>query len=118
MTDAVSDVAASFDPFGGRYYDDPPAARAVARGVEPVFYSPRIDSWVVTRYTDIRRVFRDAAVFSARNALDPLHRPCREALRTLARHGFGGGPVLANEDAPVHLQRRQRLLRPLSGPPV
>jgi cytochrome P450 len=117
-TGPVPRRSAGFDPFAGPYYHDPAAALAWARRDAPVFYSPRIDSWVVTRYPGIRRVFADPAGFSARNVLDPLVRPGRDALRTLARHGFDGGPVLANEDGPEHLRHRRRLLRPLSRPQV
>jgi hypothetical protein len=118
MTEPVSPLAAGFDPFTGAYHRDPAGALALARRQEPVFYSPRIDSWVVTRYADIRRVFGDPAGFSAGNVLDPLVQPGRAALRALARHGFAGGPVLANEDGPGHRSRRRRLLRPLSRPQV
>lgn len=106
--------AVRFDPFHGAYHDDPAGALSWARRDEPVFHSALIDHFVVTRYRDIRRVFGDCVAFSAGNALEPLDRPCRDALRTLARYGFQGGPILANEDEPVHGQRRRKLVRPLS----
>jgi cytochrome P450 len=49
----VSPRAAEFDPFGDGYQQDPPEYVRWAREQEPVFYSPKLGYWVVTRYDDI-----------------------------------------------------------------
>ncbi|SFP68302.1 cytochrome P450 [Amycolatopsis rubida] len=103
-----------FDPFSGAYHEDPAEALAAARADRPVFYSPRIDHWIVTRYADVQRVFADAATFSAANAMDSIRPPGRRALRALVRHRFAGAPVLAVEDEPGHRQRRRALARPFT----
>ena len=54
-----SDRARAFDPFGPAFQSDPPGALAWARDGEPVFYSEVLNYWVVTRYADIKAVFRD-----------------------------------------------------------
>jgi len=46
----VSARAAEFDPFGDGYQQDPPEYVRWARDQEPVFYSPKLGYWVVTRY--------------------------------------------------------------------
>ncbi|MCE2473476.1 MAG: cytochrome P450, partial [Anaerolineae bacterium] len=46
----------SFDPLD---LSDPFPLLARARLEQPVFYSPAIDYWVVTRYADIKAIFRD-----------------------------------------------------------
>lgn len=107
-------VHREFDAFGGAYHADAGAALRAARAEQPVFYSQELDYWVVTRYADIRRVFRDVATFSAGNAMDPILPLPRDAVRTLVRHRFTGGPVIANEDEPVHGARRERLARPFT----
>ncbi|GII80018.1 hypothetical protein Sru01_50000 [Sphaerisporangium rufum] len=112
---AASRIAADFDPFGADYQLDPAGALSEARACEPVFYSPRLDYWVVTRYQDVRSVFRDTRSFSASIALDPitpLAEPARECLRG---YGFAAGPVLVNEDEPLHMRRRRRLAPPLAA---
>jgi cytochrome P450 len=38
-----------------------------AREQEPVFYSPQLGYWVVTRFDDIKAVFRDNITFSPRS---------------------------------------------------
>jgi len=50
----VSARAAEFDPFGDGYQQDPPDYVRWAREQEPVFFSPKLGYWVVTRYDDIK----------------------------------------------------------------
>ncbi|MEO3873778.1 cytochrome P450 [Nonomuraea sp. B12E4] len=42
-----------------------------ARREEPLFYSPVIGAWVVTKMADVRRVLRDGQTFSSANTLRP-----------------------------------------------
>jgi len=98
-------IASRFDPFGAEYLDDPYPHLALAREATPVFYSPALDHWVVTRYDDIRRVLLAPAVFSAANALAPLTPPCPEAARTLS--DFGAVRTLADADPPAHTRVRR-----------
>ena len=50
-------LAERFDPFHDPYLADPYPFFAEARAATPVFYSPALDYWVVTRYHDIRQIF-------------------------------------------------------------
>ena len=43
-----------------------------AREQEPVFWSPRLGYWVVTRYEDVKAVFRDNLLFSPSIALEKI----------------------------------------------
>ena len=61
-----------FDPFHDPYLADPYPFFAEARAASPVFYSPDLDYWVVTRYHDIRQIFQTPKRFSAANTLAPL----------------------------------------------
>lgn len=98
-------ITGRFDPFGADYLADPYPQLAQVRDATPVFYSPALDHWVVTRYADIRSVLLAPAVFSAANALAPLTPPCPEAARALS--GFGAVPTLANADPPAHTRVRR-----------
>jgi cytochrome P450 len=60
-----SSVAEEFNPFFGPFVDDPAPVFARARAEEPVFFSPVLNSWVVTRYQDVVTVVRDPARFSS-----------------------------------------------------
>jgi cytochrome P450 len=62
--------AGAFDPFEPAYMQDPPEYVRWAREQEPVFYSPKLGYWVVTRYDDIKAIFRDNQTFSPSIALE------------------------------------------------
>ena len=60
---------AAFDPLD---LSKPFPLLAQARREAPVFYSQDIDYWVVTRYADIKTIFRDRDSRSAASTI-----PCR-----------------------------------------
>ena len=102
--------ASQFDPFGSEYQADPADALRWSREAEPVFYSDALNYWVVSRYDDIKAVFRDNITFSPANALERITPPSEEALALLKREGYGMNRTLVNEDEPVHMARRRALL--------
>ncbi len=96
-----------FDPFGDAFLADPYPQFARFVGAEPVFWSPSLRYWVVSRYEDCRRVLRDYATFSAANSLSPLTAPCARAGSALAEGGFRSIPTLTNVDPPAHGRTRR-----------
>ena len=52
-------LGSEVDAFHEPYLSDPYAFSARARREEPVFHSPTLESWVVARYEDVRRVVTD-----------------------------------------------------------
>jgi cytochrome P450 len=99
--------AGRFDPFRDPYLADPYPFFAEARVATPVFYSPDLDYWVVTRYHDIRQIFQTPKVFSAANTLAPLQPICPAAGHLLAEGGFRPVPTLTNSDPPGHTRVRR-----------
>ncbi|WP_250528039.1 cytochrome P450/oxidoreductase [Caballeronia sp. GAWG2-1] len=110
----VSSRAASFDPFGDGYQQDPPEYVRWAREQEPVFYSPKLGYWVVTRYDDIKAIFRDNLTFSPSIALEKITPTGPEANAVLASYGFALNRTLVNEDEPAHMPRRRALMEPFT----
>ncbi|MCR9138314.1 MAG: cytochrome P450/oxidoreductase [Alphaproteobacteria bacterium] len=106
----VSKEAAAFDPFCGDYQLDPAEALRWSRDNEPVFYSPKLGYWVVTRYEDVKTVFRDPILFSASNALEKVTPAPPEAQAILKKYGFNLQRTMVNEDEPQHMERRRLLL--------
>jgi len=96
-----------FDPFHEPYLTDPYPFFAAAQRATPVFYSPLLDYWVVTRYHDIRQVFQTPQRFSALNALAPLQPLCPAASQILTAGNFRLVPALANNDPPAHTRVRR-----------
>ena len=68
----VSARAAAFNPFEGPYQVDPAEALRWSREDEPVFCSPELGYWVVSRYDDVKAVFRDNILFSPAIALEKI----------------------------------------------
>ena len=106
--------AAAFDPFEAAYMQDPPEYLRWARETEPVFWSPKLGHWVVTRYDDIKNIFRDHRRFSPSNALEKISPSTDEALAVLASYGYAMNRTLVNEDEPAHMARRRLLLEPFT----
>jgi hypothetical protein len=96
-----------FDPFRDPYLADPYPFFAEARAATPVFYSPDLDYWVVTRYHDIRQIFQTPKRFSAANTLAPLQQICPAARHLLAEGGFRPVSTLTNSDPPGHTRVRR-----------
>ena len=93
----------AFDPLD---LSDPFPLLARARREQPVFYSPAIDYWVVTRYEDVKAVFRDHETYTAANTITPIV-PFSDAVRQLLAVGdYTPEPVLSNNVPPSHTRIR------------
>ncbi|MEM5330615.1 cytochrome P450/oxidoreductase [Paraburkholderia sp. JHI2823] len=110
----VSANAAAFDPFSDGYQQDPPEYVRWAREQEPVFYSPQLGYWVVTRYADIKAIFRDNLTFSPSIALEKITPTGPEANAVLQSYGYAMNRTLVNEDEPAHMPRRRVLMEPFT----
>ncbi|TDL34155.1 cytochrome P450 [Arthrobacter nitrophenolicus] len=104
--------AAEFDPFSDGYQQDPAAYVAWARSEEPIFFSPKLGYWVVTRYHDVQAIFRDNVTFSPSVALENITPTSDEAKAVLTSYDFGLKRTLVNEDEPAHMPRRRLLIEP------
>ena len=110
----VSARAAEFDPFSDAYQQDPPDYLRWAREQEPIFYSPVLGYWVVTRYDDVKAIFRDNLTFSPSIALEKITPTGPEANAVLAEYGYAMNRTLVNEDEPAHMPRRRLLMEPFT----
>ena len=110
----VSAGAAAFDPFGDGYQQNPPEYLRWARAQEPVFFAPQIGYWVVTRYDDIKAVFRDHETFDASVALERMTPVTPQVLDILAGYDYGMQRTMVNEVEPVHMARRRALIEPFT----
>lgn len=110
----VSPRATAFDPFSEPYQVDPASYLQWAREEEPVFYSPSLEYWVVTRYDDVKAIFRDNITFSPVIALEKLTPTGPEAEEVLRSYSYGMNRTLVNEDEPAHMPRRRVLMQPFT----
>ena len=114
----VSRIGASFTPFQGAYQVDPASSLSEARADEPVFYSPAIDYYVVSRYEDVKAIFKDPERFSAAITLEQVSPIGEEAIEILDQYDFAPGPTIVNEDDPGHTPHRRALMRPFEADEV
>jgi cytochrome P450 len=102
-----TDLEERFDPFIEPYLTDPYLFFAEARTATPVFYSRKLDYWVVTRYRDIRDILPNTKQFSVAEALSVVRPICPEGVQVFSAAGFDVRPTLANNDPPSHTRIRR-----------
>lgn len=103
VTCPVGSIGHRYRPFDHRAMH---ATLKEARKSEPVFYSPDIDYWVVTRYADVISILRDPDRFSAANANTPITPVPDEALAVLQEGGYALEGIQVNCDPPRHTRIR------------
>jgi len=112
-----------FDPFGPAALDDPYLFYAQLRRLAPVAFLQDHDVWVLARYDDVVRAWRDPAAFSSVRGMGVAYpRFLGEPEPDGSRAADGGSPAdrsrsLVVLDPPVHTRLR-RLLAPAFTPPA
>ncbi|MDO8277215.1 MAG: cytochrome P450 [Burkholderiaceae bacterium] len=109
----VTPASALFDPFDPDYVKSPYARLALLRESEPLFYSPELGYWIVTRFETVRNVMRDTKRFSSTITGDPLRPLCPAARAIIQNSNFNVPPLLVNNDAPGHTRLRRFFGAPL-----
>jgi cytochrome P450 len=62
-------LADAFNPFDAEFMLDPGPVLEYARRSDPVFFSPLVNAWVVSRYDDVAGVLRDPDRFTSKEIL-------------------------------------------------
>jgi len=106
----------SYQPLSLDYLVDPYPALAQLRRSEPVFFSPELGAWIVTRYETVKSVLRDTTRFSAMIVSDPLKPMCPMAKSLIQDSEFNVPPMLVNNDPPSHTRYRKFFSEPLQRP--
>ncbi len=99
----ITNLSSDFDPLD---LSDPFPLLAQARREQPVFYSPAIDYWVVTRYEDVKAIFRDHETYTAANTISPIVPFSAAVQEMLAVGDYTPEPVLSNNVPPSHTRIR------------
>lgn len=102
-----SGAGQEFNPFQDPYLANPYPFLERTRTEEPIFYSPALNYWVITRHEDIKAIFKNPDTFSAEIALSPLKPFSADVLKYLKEGGFAAEPVMSNCDPPKHTRIRQ-----------
>lgn len=101
-----------FDPLDQEQAACPWPWFSQARETSPVFYDERLDVWCVTRYEDVRRLYRDYERLSNRNSNTFRELPPR--LRTVYPDGHPGTKSMLLKDPPAHTRVRKLVNKALT----
>ncbi len=99
-----------FQPFVKPQLDDPYPFYKRARSEEPLFYSPLLNAYVLTRYNDIQTVLKDPARFSSVDTLRPIFHYTPDAIAIL-RQGYPIVNDLVNTDGENHKRLRAPFMK-------
>jgi cytochrome P450 len=99
---------AAYDPAGDEQVVDPFSIWALARRETPIFYSPVLDAYVVTRYDHLCEILADPATYSSSDILRPLKPNPAEVDEILAT-GFDASKLgaMVMYDPPQHTVLRR-----------
>ncbi len=103
-----------FDPLDAEYLADPYPYFERYRKEAPVFYAPKIDFWVVSRYDDIAEIVKDSDTYSNTRVQEPMHMPSDAALEKL-KVGVRVVPTTSTADPPGHRRTRAYASRAFSA---
>jgi cytochrome P450 len=111
VTPALSSAGADAAALAGELFDpfdltDPFPFYRRARKEMPIFYSPKLGSWVFTRYDHVKAIFNDWKTFSSENAQSPFWPLAEETQRILKSGGFEGRSGLSARIPPQHTRLR------------
>ena len=92
-----------YDPYANTHRADPYGVYTRLRAESPVFYSPVMNAWVLTRYDDVVAVLTDTKRFSAVGSIgiDPFTSFPLEVQRIFDQ-GYERFPGLIEMDPPTH----------------
>jgi cytochrome P450 len=62
----------AYHPFDHEQLEDPFPFYALLRKEEPITYSPEVDAWLITRYSDVRSVLAQQDIFSSGDIKRPM----------------------------------------------
>jgi cytochrome P450 len=92
-----------FSP-AGEHLEDPYPYYTWAKEAQPVFFSPDLQMWCVTRYEDVSAILGDPKTFSSTDTIPDLGEPIPEVRAALAGHRRPR--MLLNMDPPDHTALR------------
>lgn len=103
-----------FQPLSPRQLENPYPFYERAREQEPIFFSPMLNSYVVTRMRDVRAMLSDAETFSSSNVMRPIDQFYAQTYQVMST-GYAPSPFIINADGDLHERQRAPLTRMLSA---
>ncbi len=95
-----------FDPFAPGYFEDPYPQYAAVRSAAPVYFDPRVQVYMLTRYADVYRLARDRSMLVELEHATPTERITTERARNAA-FGAGSDKWMLFRDGDDHARLRR-----------
>jgi len=98
-------LGALYHPLEGEQLENPYPFYARARKEEPVFFSPELDAWVVTRYDDVLTILNQPDIFSSKDAFRPVIKLSPAVFAEMGK-GYPRVPGMIESDGEAHARLR------------
>ncbi len=98
-------LGAFYHPLHGEQLENPYPFYARARKEEPIFFSPDLNTWVVTRYDDVLSILNQPDIFSSKDALRPVVTFSPAVFAELSK-GYRLVPNVVDSDGKEHTRFR------------
>src|SRR5258706_11144939 len=98
-------LGALYHPLRGEQLENPYPFYARARREEPIFFSPELNTWVVTRYDDVLSILNQPDIFSSKDALRPVVTFSPAVFAELSK-GYRLVPNVVDSDGKEHTRFR------------
>jgi cytochrome P450 len=108
-----SSLGERYQPLSPEFLADPYPLYELARKQEPIFFSPALNAYVVTRFRDVRAILAQPELFASSNVFRPLNPLHPRTLQELSK-GYPRVPGTTDSDGERHDRNRASLNQPLS----
>lgn len=102
-----------YHPLHGEQLENPYPFYARARKEEPIFFSPELDTWVITKYNDVQTILSQPDIFSSKDTLRPVIEFFPATFAELSK-GYPLVPNAINSDGKEHLRFRSAVSKTFS----
>lgn len=101
---SINTIADEFRPFD---INDPFPFYKKARHEQPVFYNEELGYYIISRFEDVKAIFKNWKAFSSQNAQVPVRPVCAQAKELMDAAGMSGLSGLSGRVAPDHTRIRR-----------
>src|SRR5712692_11183194 len=98
-------LGALYHPLHGEQLENPYPFYARARREEPIFFSPELNTWIVTRYDDVLTILNQPDIFSSKDTLRPAVKFSPAVFAELSK-GYPRVPNTVDNDGKEHVRFR------------
>ncbi|GAB4199854.1 MAG: hypothetical protein OHK0022_20400 [Roseiflexaceae bacterium] len=116
-TTSTPPLGTLYHPFQDEQRENPYPFYELLRSEEPIAYSPELDAWLVTRYSDLRTILSQPEVFSSRHVTRPVSN-ITPVTREILAQGYPMTSTAISSDGKTHERFRAPYMKTFAPPRV